>query len=46
MNKVPKLGSPLLLDGSLPEEEIIRLLELSYDLTKPAARRAGRPKAE
>ena len=36
----------LLLDGSLPEEEIIRLLELSYDLTKPAARRAGRPKAE
>ena len=26
----------LLLDGSLPEEEIIRLLELSYDLTKPA----------
>ena len=27
----------LLLDGSLPEEEIIRLLELSYDLT------AGRP---
>lgn len=27
----------LLLDGSLPEEEIIRLLELSYDLTKPAA---------
>ena len=36
----------LLLDGSLPEEEIIRLLELSYDLTKPAARRAGRSKAE
>ena len=36
----------LLLDGSLPEEEIIRLLELSHDLTKPAARRAGRSKAE
>ena len=29
----------LLLDGSLPEEEIIRLLELSYDLTKPGGRR-------
>ena len=31
----------LLLDGSLPEEEIIRLLELSYDLTKPGPPRAG-----
>ena len=36
----------LLLDGSLPEEEIIRLLELSYDLTKPAARRTRPPAAD
>ena len=36
----------LLLDGSLPEEEIIRLLELSYDLTKPAARRTSPPAAD
>ena len=36
----------LLLDGSLPEEEIIRLLELSHDLTKPAARRTRPPAAD
>ena len=35
----------LLLDGSLPEEEIIRLLELSYDLTKPGPPRPRPPGA-
>ena len=34
----------VLLDGTVPEEEIKRLIELSYELTAPKQKRASRQK--